>query len=156
MISIYRDIITYSCLLISSVNFEFLTWLKILLIIGCFISNLQTIGSFSILIAFAQHFLGFRLREIRMSLTLIIKLIYNLNLIALITMISLCFCKADNIGLDSLPWTSLISPIYMFMTEALLISIISFVTFINRTVLACFPNSTSGILGFKFTKTTFN
>ena len=78
-----------------------------------------------------------------MSIFAVLRFLYNLNMCTLVVMIGLCALKADQLVMVDVAWDQLISPLYFFMTELLLIGIVSFVVLINTFISMCCGGSKS-------------
>lgn len=70
-------------------------------------------------------------RKLRLSVFIILRYVYNANVITILIITILSSIKLENLALESTSWDSIAAPVYFFMTELLLISIVSFVVLVN-------------------------
>ena len=67
----------------------------------------------------------------------VLRFFYHLNILVVVVLITLCSLKAEELVLQETTWDSIIAPLYFFMTELLLISIIAFVVLVNTFIHVC-------------------
>ncbi len=114
---------------------------------GFFLAPLCTVGSLMLSITFIQKLVQPKCRRCKVTAFAILRFLYNMNLFTLIIIVILSAIKIDSLALIEDSWDVLISPTYFFMTELVLISIISFVVLINSVIqLCCSKRSTSDAL----------
>jgi len=101
---------------------------------GFFLAPLCTVGSLMLSITFIQKLVQPKCRRCKVTAFAILRFLYNMNLFTLIIIVILSAIKIDSLALIEDSWDVLISPTYFFMTELVLISIISFVVLINSVI----------------------
>ena len=61
----------------------------------------------------------------------VLRALYMINITLIIIIIAITTFKAEGIILPNSSWVQILAPLYFYMTEMLLIAIVSFVVFIN-------------------------
>ena len=100
---------------------------------------LSSLGSVILLLGCLQRFVilrptPYRLINCRLNLISVIRTLYNVNIILTVTLISLATFKSEGIALLETSWEQILAPLYFYMTELLLVSIISFVVLVNSVI----------------------
>jgi len=63
--------------------------------------------------------------------------LYNINILLTLILICISTFKGEGYMLQSTSWSQLLAPLYFFMTELLLIAIVSFVVLVNSIIQLC-------------------
>jgi hypothetical protein len=109
---------------------------------------MQSIGSIVLFVSYAHRYLYLTREDYhscRLSLVTILKVLHNLNILVILGMVAVCSFKSDGVLLREKTWDQVLAPLYFFMTEMLLMSIVSFVVFINSMIQLCFTSSSSRV-----------
>ena len=79
----------------------------------------------------------------KLSLILVLKSLFDINVLLSLALISLATFKSEAIILQDKSWDQILVPFYFFMTELLLIAIVSFVVLVNTVIQLCCSTSSS-------------
>lgn len=81
----------------------------------------------------------------RLSLVTILKTLYHLNFLLSLGLVAVASFKSDGFALQEKTWDQVLAPLYFFMTEMLLVSIVSFVVLVNSMIQLCFTSNSSRV-----------
>ena len=103
---------------------------------------LLSVGSIFLLLAFLLTFLGtfidlLRKRSFdscRLNMIGSLRVIYHVNVLVCVLLICGVAFKTDRLLFMKANWEQLMSPFYFFMTECLLVAIVSFVVLVNSVI----------------------
>jgi hypothetical protein len=101
---------------------------------------MQAAGSIVVALTFVQRALlkfkwkAFDVNNCRISIVLIMRGLYFVNLFLTLALILLATFKGEKLLLKETPWDHLLSPFYFYMTEFLLVAIIAFVVLTNGVI----------------------
>lgn len=107
---------------------------------GCYINYMQAAGSVVIVLTFTQRALfrcrskDFNLNRCKLSVVLIMRGLYYINLFLCLALILLATFKCESLMMSDTPWDRLLSPFYFYMTESLLVGIVAFVVLVNGVI----------------------
>lgn len=65
---------------------------------------------------------------------IVVKLLYNANILLTMILIFIITFKSEGLVLKETAWEQILSPLYFYMTEMLLIAIVSFIVLINSFI----------------------
>ena len=71
----------------------------------------------------------------------VLKTLYNINILLTLAIICYCTFKDEGLMLQASSWEQLLAPLYFFMTEMLLVAIVSFVVLVNSVIQLCCNSS---------------
>ncbi|CDW74658.1 UNKNOWN [Stylonychia lemnae] len=108
-----------------------------LIAIGFFKKYFYTIGGFFLILCFIQKFVLRTCRKWKLSVFIILRFIFNANITTIIIIVILSTIKLEELAFQDVSWDSMAAPVYFFMTEFLLISIVSFVVLVNCFIQIC-------------------
>ena len=73
----------------------------------------------------------------RINMITVLRVLYNVNLLLISVLVLLATFKSANLLMKQTSWEQLLAPLYFFMTELLLIAIVSFVVLVNSVIQLC-------------------
>jgi len=99
---------------------------------GCFEKYMMSMGSVVLAVGYAQEVIrGRRTQQCRLNMMEVLRAVYKVNITLIIIIIIITTFKAEAIILPDTSWVQILAPLYFYMTEMLLMGIVSFVVFIN-------------------------
>jgi hypothetical protein len=110
---------------------------------GCFVPYLQSTGSVLLIVGYLQQFLtliskgNLTFVHCRLNMINVLRGLYNINIMLTLILVCLSTFKAEGLLLRGTSWEQLLAPLYFFMTELLLIAIVSFVVLVNSVIQLC-------------------
>ena len=109
---------------------------------GCFIQYLQSTGSIVLIFSFAQRFLmlrkgEFNMNQCKVNMITVLRTLYNVNILLTLVLVCISSFKSEGLLLNNTSWEQLLAPLYFFMTELLLVAIVSFVVLVNSVIQLC-------------------
>jgi|LauGreDrversion4_2_1035121.scaffolds.fasta_scaffold251835_2 hypothetical protein len=99
----------------------------------CFkVKYIMAIGSIVLALGYAQEVVrGRRNQKCRLNMMEVLRAVYKVNITLIIIIIIIVTFKAEGFILPDTSWVQILAPLYFYMTEMLLMAIVSFVVFIN-------------------------
>lgn len=67
----------------------------------------------------------------------VLRTLCNVNVLLTLILVCISTFKTENLILKDTPWEQLLAPLYFYMTEFLLIAIVSFVVLVNSVIQLC-------------------
>lgn len=110
---------------------------------ACFVEQkLGPVGAVVLIFSFAQRFVSMKREELnpsncRINMITVLRLLYNLNILLITVMVLMATFKSQKLLMTSTTWEQMLAPLYFFMTELLLIAIVSFVVLVNSVIQLC-------------------
>jgi hypothetical protein len=101
-------------------------------------------GSILLIVAFSHKFASLKKEDFincRLSLVLILQALYNINILLTLGLVCVSTFKNEGVWLANRTWDQILTPLYFFMTELLLMGIISFVVLVNSMIQLCFSSN---------------
>ncbi len=111
----------------------------------CFkVKYIMAIGSIVLALGYAQEVVrGRRNQKCRLNMMEVLRAVYKVNITLIIIIIIIVTFKAEGFILPDTSWVQILAPLYFYMTEMLLMAIVSFVVFINCLIQLCCSGSSS-------------
>lgn len=70
----------------------------------------------------------------KINMITVLRVLYNLNILLICVMILMATFKVKKLLMVQTTWEQMLAPLYFFMTELLLIAIVSFVVLVNSVI----------------------
>ena len=77
----------------------------------------------------------------KINMICVLRTLYNINILLTLVLISISTFKSEGYVFSETTWEQLLAPLYFYMTELLLVAIVSFVVFVNSVIQLCCTNS---------------
>lgn len=99
-------------------------------------------GAVVLIFSFAQRFISMKREEMnpsncRVNMITVLRILYNVNILLITVMILMATFKSERLIMQGTTWEQMLAPLYFFMTELLLIAIVSFVVLVNSVIQLC-------------------